>query len=232
MPGRLARRTAIILALALPALGWLITAGAVPAQACNTTSHCYAAAISNDTTANHGMYGNITSSCLYNSNDGNFVTQEIWDTSSGATDWDEVGLIGGTFDGTYYSVKTWFYAYQEPGEPFTLHAPNTAAAGTNISYAAEVIYLGSNEWAVYAGNNYTEIGTITGQSATLDNGIAGTEYTSYAGADLRDSGVINNLERESTGNIWYPWGKASQAPETGYFYGSYSNAEESWDWSC
>ena len=237
----LMRRVAFILALALPTLGGAALAGAAPAQACSTAVspndlHCYAVAVSNDTTANHGMNGFITSSCLNVTNDGNFANQEIWDTTtSGTLYWEEMGLFSGAGEDGYYSNKTWFWAENTPENGYyEVDDPdNVASAGTSIDYQVEMTYAG-DRWNVYGGNSYQLLVISSDQTATLSRGQAGTEYTSYAGNDTRDEGFIDGLMRESTAGKWYVWGNAAQDNKGpgAYISGNYDTGSEEWDWSC
>src|ERR1700722_8402640 len=236
------KRVAFILALTLPTLGGAVFASAAPAQACSTVLtpknlHCYAVAVSNDTTTNHGMGGDITSSCLNVSNDGNFASQEIWDAnSSGTRYWEEVGLNGGAdYSGVYEPNKTWFWAEKTPANGYSeIDDPeNVAVAGTNIAYPVEITYS-DGAWLTYGGNSEQLLVASGDQTAALDNGQAGTEYTSYHGDDTRDEGFIDDLVRESTAGTWYAWGNAATT-NTGpghYITGSYAAVSEEWDWSC
>jgi hypothetical protein len=224
----------------LPATMLTIAAGAAPdAMACSNTSgdHCYAVAIANDVAANHGMFGYVYATCLYMPDNGDFVNNEMWNVSSGSSYWEEVGLKSGTaYSGIYYPDKTWFWADSRPGGGYHEHEPDIGVAGTNTSYAAESIYLGDNEWGIYGGNSFTEIGVSTSQSASLVDGEAGTEYTAGSSSGIRNIGNVAYLERESTGNDWYYWGAATQSGKGpgGYISGSYaqSNEQESWSGPC
>jgi hypothetical protein len=212
-------------------MGWIVAAGALPAQACSLSSHCHAVALQNNMATNHGMFGIVNAACLHNDNDGNFANQEMWDASSDGNSWEEVGLKSGTaFDGTYYSNKTWFWADARPGQVYAEHEPNVASGSTNTGYQIEITSAGTNTYSIYGGNSFTLIGTSRNQTAVLVSGQAGTEYTS-AGADLRDAGNVSTLERESTGNVFATWGSATQ-DNTGYITGSYGSAKESWSFSC
>ncbi len=236
-----ARRVAFMLALSLSAMGIVFVASAAPAQACSWTvspnMHCYAEAVANDTTTNYGMAANIESSCLHVTNDGNSATQEIWDVSSGTNYWEELGILSGIGYGTnsYYSNKTWFWAENTSDDGYTeMDDPQgVASAGTNIYYPVELTYSGG-DWLAYGGNSEELLVESADQEATLIQGIAGTEYTSYGGNDTRDAGNIDALARESTAGNWYTWGNATQenfGPNY-YIIGSYGSAAEEWDWSC
>jgi uncharacterized membrane protein len=65
------KRTAVVLALALPTSAWMIIAVAAPqALACDNNSHCYAVAYNSNTNANHGIYGQLNVHCLYEPDNG------------------------------------------------------------------------------------------------------------------------------------------------------------------
>jgi len=238
-----ARRVVVILALTLPGLGWVVAGSAAPAQACTSSSnndHCYAVVFDGDTATNDGQEANISASCLHVNNDAgdNFADNELWDESSDGSYWEEVGLTSGfASDGTYYSNKTWFWADSRPGGGYNEHEPsNLSSAGTNVAYTVEIFSAGNEEWDIWGGNSFGPIGTSTSQSATLVQGLAGTEYTSSGGADMRDAGVVNELYREGTNGLFYSWGSdgsyGSNSGPSHYISGSWSGSAESWSYSC
>jgi hypothetical protein len=235
----LARRTAILLALALPATGWVVTGAAVPALACNSdvnADHCHAIAIDETSGANDGVFANIYSSCLYLSDANNFATQEIWDVSTDGNSWEEVGLNSGEgVLGGYYPAKTWFWADSRDGD-YNAHQPNVAAAGTDIDYPVLITFDGNEQWSLWGGNDYVLLGASTSQSATLTTPEAGTEYTSAGGTDMRDAGQLNNLELIDTNGNYSTWadGQGFNEGPKNYIDGTYNpNSNiESWSWSC
>ncbi len=208
----------------------------MPAQACSLDDHCYARADADDIADNHGITGVLSASCLYNTDDGNFVTNEIWDGNTSPLAWEEVGITSGVgTNGIYYSDKTWFWADYRPDNGYDEHIESgLSPAGSDEPYEVAALHEASDEWSLWGGNSYQKIGTSTGQTAALNQGFAGTEYTSYAGQDIRDAGYIYDLERESTAGDYYDWGAAYQDPYSGYITGSYNQAEteESWSWNC
>jgi hypothetical protein len=111
------RRTSVVLALALPASAWMTIAGAAPnASACsdsNSANHCYAEAVIS-TGTNEGIFAYLNVGCLYEPSNGNFATNEMWDTSSGDQYWVEVGVIGGDDYNGGYDTKKWFWANNRP----------------------------------------------------------------------------------------------------------------------
>jgi hypothetical protein len=209
-PGRLARRAMTYLCVpALLGLG-MVAAGQPPeAAACSISSHCYAFAVANGP-ANGGGSGALADNCLYVPDNGNFVTQEMWDGNTNTLDyWTEVGLISGIgSDGTYYSHH-WFWADNRPnGGGYHFHAVAGTASGGPLG--VETTYVGNNEWYIYGGNSFTQIGTSTGQPET-SSGYSewGTEYTTTAG--LRDLGTIYNLDWEGTNGEWHAEGGLAHA---------------------
>jgi hypothetical protein len=126
-----------------------------------------------------------------------------------------------------------------PGYGYTEHVLcSLARADSDVQYPTEIDYVGGDKWDIYGGNDDAYIDQSVDQSGDLNRGLAGTEYTSYAGADMRDQGQQQLLEREGTNGIWYFWGAATQDPETGYIAGSYDESTgpdsplESWSWNC
>ena len=203
------RRAALVLVLALPAATWMIVA-AVPdasaASSCSPTSHCWATYDNKNTNTNHGIFGKVEANCLYMpKGNGSFVTNQIWDTSSGGYYWEEAGLYAGVGSNISYGNKNWFWADSRPGGGINEHDSSTTA-NTNTSYRTKVEYQGNNTWYIYGNGNYSHFGTSTSQSATLITGEAGTEYSAGSGSGIRDVGNVSDLQRKTSSNPWYSWG--------------------------
>jgi hypothetical protein len=195
--GRVAR-TVMLLAIGMPsAVGLVLAGSAAPALACNTSAHCYAEAVDADGQTNYGVQAQIDSTCLHVTDDGNFANQEIWDADSTDSYWEEVGITSGSL-GTYTADKTWFWADSRPNGGYNAHFPSVDPASSNVNYTVLITYDGDEQWSIWGGNSYTLLGASTGQSATISQPIAGTEYTSYAGSDTQDAGNVNSLTRIAT----------------------------------
>jgi hypothetical protein len=183
----LARRTAVVLALTLPAAGLALAAGLPQASACSLGSHCYAIAYNQHVAANHGVFGELDVTCLYQPDNGNFVNNELWDVDSSSADWVEVGLKSGVdYHGTYRN-KDWFWADSRPGSGYSEH-DTSVDANLTTEYGAEITFAGTNTWDVYGENTFSEFGTSTGNSYTPVTAEGGTEYTSSSTSGLRDIG--------------------------------------------
>jgi hypothetical protein len=232
------RRTAIVLALALPAATWMITAVGVPsASACsdtNSSNHCYAIWYNLNPNTNHGIYGVVNAHCLYEPLDGpNFVTNEIWDVASGNY-WEEVGLYSGAGTNISYGNKNWFWADKRPGDGYNEHDSSTTA-NTDTNYRAKVEFQGNDTWYIYGNGNYSHFGTSRSQSATLIQGQAGTEYLDDLGIlKIRDIGQVGDLRRKSSGDTWYSWGSNAAPGDHGpghYITSHYDSTSSTVSWS-
>jgi hypothetical protein len=231
-----AKRMNVVLVLALPALAWMIIAGAAPeASACSASSHCYAEATNLNSNTNHGVYGEIDVHCLYQPNNGNQARAEIWDATSSASNWIEAGIISGVDYNGAYRNKAWVWADQRPGYNYSEH-DMSVTANTDTSYSTEIVFAGSNTWDIYGENSFVQFGTSTNNTATLVTGHAGTEYEGGSGSGIRDIGNIYNIQRESSSNVWYSWGGNAVNQDLGsgnYIAGSYlSGSHESWSGPC
>jgi hypothetical protein len=232
-----ARRAALALALALPASSLVVIAGAVPqASACTASSHCYAEAVNTNTNSNHGVAGVINSHCLYQPNNNNRASNELWDIDSSGSNWVEVGITSGVdYHGTYRD-KDWFWADKRPGNAYSEH-DTSVSASADTSYLAEIEFAGGNAWGVFGENSGLQFGTSTNNTATLITPVAGTEYEGGSTSGIRDVGNIYSLERESSGNVWHFWGSSGVNENLGsgnYINGNYDpNAyHESWSGPC
>lgn len=230
------RRTAAVLAVALPVLAWTIV-GAVPqASACDSSNHCWALAINSNTTTNHGIYGQLYVHCLYQPDNGNRNTNEIWDVDSGANNWVEAGITSGVDYHSTYRDKNWFWADKRPGYSYSEHDFSTTAS-TDTKYRTKIEFAGSDTWYIYGNGNYSQYGTSTNNSATLVQGEGGTEYWGSSTSGIRDEGSVYSLERKSSSNTWYNWGTHAANHDLGtgnYIRGSYdtSTSHESWTGPC
>jgi hypothetical protein len=174
-------------------------------------------------------------------NDGtDFVTIELWDVLndgiSGAQYWTEVGVVSGL--GYYHN---WFWADNRPnGGGYHAHVQSSEATGGPLP--VETTYVGNNQWDIYGGNSFTQIGTST---SNPDSGSGrsqfGTEYTVNPGTSMRDLGGVYQLEYESQAGQWY--GEYSLAknhnygtppPNVPWINGSYnaSGDYETWGGIC
>jgi hypothetical protein len=240
----LARRTAVVLALILPAAGLVLAAGLPQASACSTyvsntvDDHCYALAQNNHVAANHGVMGDLEATCLYEPNNGTFVTDEVWDgEGSSANDnyWVEAGIRSGTDYYNFYRGDEWFAADQFPGENYDEDDTGTQAK-LNTLYPVEITYFGGGTWDFIGENNTNIFFTATASfSATQAQG--GSEYTSNAGSGLRDIGNIYDLRNQGLDGTWYDLGTAASNYDFGpgaFISSSYnhSTSEESWSGPC
>ena len=231
------RRAALVLTLALPTSAWMIIAGAVPqASACDQNSHCYAEAQNFNTNTNHGVYGILNVHCLYEPNNGNFANIEMWDVNSSGNNWVEAGIKSGVDYHGVYRNKNWFWADKRPGYNYSEH-DSSVTASTDTNYSTEIQFAGNNEWDVYGENSFVQYGTSTSNSATLVQGLEGTEYLGSSTSGIRDIGNIYNLERKSSSNTWYFWGGNAQNYDLGtgnYINGHYdtSASHEYWSGPC
>lgn len=239
-----ARRTAVTLALALPTTAGLIIVVAVPqASACsdsNGANHCYSVGLNLNGNTNHGVYGEVDVHCLYQPNNGNFATNEIWDVSSGNPPnyWEEAGIISGVDPNSNYDNKNWFWADSRPnGGNFHFHLAPVKQANTDTAYPTEAEYAGGQTWNIFGANAFVQIGTSINQSATIIGAEGGTEYLGGSSSGIRDIGNIYNLQRKSSSNTWYSWGSNAFDSDSGpghYTTGSYNGttSHESWSGPC
>lgn len=234
------RRTVVFIVLALSVTAWMTLSSVPKASACSLSTHCYAEAENNNHNANHGIFSDLNAHCLFQPNEGvggNFLTNEIWDANGTTKYWEEVGLIGGSDFNGFYDDKNWFWADSRPNGGFTFHRPSVNQASTDTLYPAEITYVSSNTWAIYGANSFIQIGTSSGQSATLNTDIAGTEYTGGSGSGIRDIGDTYSLQRQGTGGSWLNWGTNAGNLDLGpnnYISSIYhsSNSYESWSGPC
>ncbi len=183
---------------------------------------------------NYGIEGQLTSNCLFQPNDNSdFLTQEIWDTSSGTQPnyWVEVGQISGSdpfySSHTYYS-RQWVWADSRPnGGGYSEHFPAPAGSGT---FKLEIEWLGGNEWGIYEGG---VTGTSTSQPMFTENGSAkaGVEYTATGPAGLTDQGNIHSLESKGTNNVWTLWGNGAAISDHAWISASYAPSLSQVDWN-
>jgi hypothetical protein len=212
----------------------MVAWSAAPASACSTSNgdHCYAIEYSSGGT-NHGAFGELYVGCLYMPNNGNRVNNEIWEENDPATYWTEVGVTSGiAYNGDYYN-KQWFWADSRPnGGSYHEHEiGQTATAGDY--YDVETYWIGNNEWAIYGGNSFTQIGTSTSNPVTSSGSTdAGTEYTvNNASSGIRDVGAVYNIEWLGTNGVWHDVGSAGSGYFNGWIGGSYNASGSYVTWS-
>jgi hypothetical protein len=229
----------VVLALAPVASALLVFAGATPqASACDTNSnsdHCYAKAFSNNTNTNHGVSGTINVHCLYQPNNGNSVTAEMWDQNSSAAYWVEVGIGSGTDGNGGYQNKNWFWADQRPTFGYFEH-DFSQTASTDVGYPAEIVSEGNDTWDVFGEDGEPLMGQSTDNTAVLVQAVAGTEYEGSSTSGIRDVGSVDNLMRDASYNTWFNWGNGGTNENLGpgnYINGNYDgNSDESWKGPC
>lgn len=202
-PSGRAWRAAVCLSVTVAAAIGMVAAGKAPsASACDINNHCYALAQASGP-ANEGGYGQLYYNCLYMPNNGEFANQEMWDASTNATYWTEVGIKSGIgYYGNYYT-KEWFWADSRPnGGGYNEHEIGSTAPGSTY-LPVETTYVGNNTWYIYGGNSFTQIGTSTNQPDS-SSGLSewGTEYTAGSGSGIRDIGSVYNLEWEGQNGAW------------------------------
>jgi hypothetical protein len=225
-------RTGAGLGVAIIMVLGMVAWSAPAASACSTSSHCYAEESSSGGT-NDGAYGELDLTCNYMPNNGNFVTNEVWDSNDSGTDWTEVGIVSGIGDnGDYYS-KEWFWADSRPnGGGYHEHEiGQTATAGDE--YSVETTYIGDNEWAIYGGNSFTEIGTSTSNPDSSSGAtLAGSEYTvANSSSGIRNVGAVYNIEWEGSNGDWHDVGSAGSGYFNGWIGGSYNASGSYVTWS-
>jgi hypothetical protein len=234
----LARRIAVVLALILPAAGLVLAAGLPQASACDISDHCYTVGINNHVAANHGVYGELYVTCLYQPDDGNSVTNEVWDQEGSGSNayWVEAGIGSGTDAHGYYRGDEWFAASQLPGQNYIEDDTDVQAKLTTV-YPVEITYVGGGTWD-YIGENNTQIFDTVTDSFSATQAYGGTEYTNNPGSSgLRDIGNIYDLQNQGLNGTWYYLGAAATNQHYGpgpFITGSYnsSTSEESWSGPC
>jgi hypothetical protein len=237
----LTRRAAVVLALTLPAASLVLAAGLPQASACGlstkpTNEHCYAEAENLHVAANHGVTGDLYITCLYYPDNGNFVTDEVWDANLANQTWIEAGIQSGVgYNGGYFN-KDWFWALQPPGSNYVEY-DTSVQANLTTEYPVEITYAGSDSWDVYGYDNFSEIGEAANNSYTPTQALGGTEYTSGSGSGLRDIANIYNLANQGLNGTWYSLGSAASNENLGpgnYIGGNYNSvaSEESWSGPC
>jgi hypothetical protein len=233
----LARRTAVVLALILPAAGLILAAGLPQASACSGADQCSTLAINNHIAANHGVLGDLYVTCLYQPDNGNRVATEVADKeSSGSTVyWVEAGVASGVDYHSHYLGDEWFAESFLPGQNF-MEDDTGSEASLNTVYPVEITYAGGGTWDFIGGNSTNIFDTVTDSfSATQAEG--GTQYTSDPGGGIRDIGNIFDLQNQGLNGTWYDLGSAATNHYIGpgpFISGSYNNStsEESWSGPC
>ena len=186
--------------------------------------------------SNHGLTGTLYVTCLYYPNNGNFVTDEIWDANLANQTWIEAGIQSGEDYNGNYDNKDWFWAKQLPGANY-MEYDSTVQANLTTEYPVEITYAGGDSWDVYGESNFSEIGTAVSSSYNPTQALGGTEYTSNSGSGLRDIANIYNLANQGLNGTWYSLGSAASNENLGpgnYIGGNYNSvaSEESWSGPC
>ncbi len=241
----LARRTAVVLALILPAAGLVLATGLPQASACSNPAnntindHCYAIAQNDHVAANHGVYGDLYVTCLYEPDNADefHVNNEVWDANYAGPEnyWVEAGLLSGTDNHFNYTHDEWFAASQLPGQNY-IEDDTGSEASVDTTYPVEITYVGGGTWDFIGGNRTNIFHTVTDSySATQAQG--GSEYTSNAGSGIRDIGNIFDLQNQGLNGTWYYLGTAAHNYDfgPGAFISSSWNpsaSEESWSGPC
>jgi hypothetical protein len=160
----------------------------------------------------------------------------MWDEDNGGNNWVEAGITSGVDYHSNYRNKDWFWADKRPGFSYSEH-DTSDAANTDTDYRVEIEFAGSDTWNVFGDGSFSQYGTSVDNSATLVQGIEGTEYEGGSSSGIRDVGNIYSLERESSSNQWYTWDANATDLDSGpghYVNGNYDpNADhESWSGPC
>jgi hypothetical protein len=230
------RRTALVLALALPAATWMIIAAPTPdasaASPCNPFSNCWAEYFNKNTNTNHGIFGALYAHCLHMPQGNSaFVTNEIWDANISNGYFEEVGLYSGLGRNIAYGNRNWFWGDYRPGDSQVNEHDSSVTASLDTSYRVKVEYQGNNTWYIYGNGNYSHFGTSVDQTASLQEGQAGTEYTAESGSGIRDQGSVSDLKRKSSSDTWYSWGNNVAKYANGYIDPSYNSSINTVSWS-
>jgi hypothetical protein len=226
-----ARRIAVVLTLILGTPAGMIIAGATPqASACSLTSRCYAISENANTNTNYGIRGSVNAHCLYVPNNANFVTNEIWDASPSYDSWEEVGIFSGLGDQIAYGDRNWFWEDSRPGGGVNEH-DSSVEANTDTNYRVKVEFEGNDTWYIYGNGNFSHFGTSTNQSAALNHGQAGTEYTANSGAGMRNQGRVDDLQRIDTSHTYYHWGANLNLRQVGYIVPDWDESSSTVYWT-
>ena len=152
-----------------------VTDNAWASPNCSPSSHCYGVAIWGYTPATYGSGGDLEFQCLYTSNTSHFVNEEMWqgtnDDPIASANWVEEGGRTGEPNG---SSRYFFWADERSGG-YNQHFPSGSQylVSLNITYSAEMVYDGSNEWEV-DWNGYS-VGYSTSNPPNGEYLSAGTE---------------------------------------------------------
>lgn len=191
-------------------VGWGVATSST-AQACTVSSHCYGEAWQS-ASGMDGDYMFITPSCL-GIPSGNFVTDEMWLSSSGNTYWVEAGYLqlgsGLNVGGIATAGRYGFWGDNRPGGGFHNHVleTNPSLSGTDV----EIYKLSSSIWSANFGGYYGESSSNTMTPATAIYGsetTSGTTHSLFAGTAIA----------YETGSTWHDSlpspGTAADSPQT------------------
>lgn len=232
------RRAAVVVALAIPAAVGMIAAGAAPdAWACsdsNLSNHCYAIAEVNPPVVNWGAAGSINLHCLYQPNNGNIASNEMWDADS-SHHWIEAGAAAGDDPNGYYDNKNWFWADARPGDGYYFHTfSNTVPLNTDEF--VEIVYARGQVWDIYGGPYFLGKSTTNSMSPTYE--AAGSEYIGTSNSGLRDIGHVSGLQWIDSSYNFHNWGGSgfavplSQSGPGAYITAQYSSSYVGWTGPC
>jgi hypothetical protein len=176
--------------------GWGV-ATSPTAQACTINSHCYGEAWQS-VSGIAGDYMISTPSCL-GIPSGNFVTDELWLTSSGNTYWVEAGYLqlgsGLNVGGIATAGRYGFWGDDRPGDGFHNHVLETnpsLSGGKDV----QIYKLSSSSWSTEFDGHF---GASESNTMTAATAIYGSETTSnsahslFAGTDVE----------YKTGSTWH-----------------------------
>jgi hypothetical protein len=230
------RRAAIVLALAILAAAGMIAAGAAPdAWACtdsNISNHCYAVAQVN-TPVNWGAAGYINLRCLYQPNNGNIASNELWDADTNHH-WIEAGAVAGVDYNGYYDNKNWFWADARPGDGYHYHS-FTNTVPLNTDEFVEIVYARGEVWDIYGGPYFLGKSTTNSVSPTYES--AGSEYLGASNSGIRDIGHVSGLQWIDDKLVFHDWGgngfalQLSQSGPGAYITAQYDASSSYLGWS-
>jgi hypothetical protein len=203
------KRLAIMIAIAGMLIAGIIGAGTRVAMACDdlpNSHHCYA--IGEITRSdNHGMYGSLYVHCLATANpSGDFANQEIWTTDDNSH-WVEIGVKDGLDASNNTHMQAWFWADSRPGDGYNEHFIGSQVT-LDTNHEVKIIRNGTDNWNVYGGNSFHQIGTSTSNNFTATRDDAGTEYTTDQGSGTRDAGnvgkhdALNYIDPNNNPHAW------------------------------
>jgi hypothetical protein len=190
------RRFGVAVLIVVATVGFGV-ATAATAQACSVAAHCYGETFESPS----GISGDFviaTPSCL-SIPSGNFVTDEIWVTSSGNTYWVEAGYLqlgsNLSINGIPGAGRYGFWGDKRPGQQFVDHVLET---NPSLS-AGAVVEIWRNSSTSWNTNFDGFPGLSTGNTMTATTAIYGSETTTASAHSLfAGTGV-----EYKTGSTWH-----------------------------